>query len=62
MISQRHEAGRVGFKAILYFEVASTLALAVGLIVVNLFKPGVGMPSAVWRCPIRERGGTSGSE
>jgi DAACS family dicarboxylate/amino acid:cation (Na+ or H+) symporter/aerobic C4-dicarboxylate transport protein len=38
-----HEAGRVGFKAILYFEVASTLALAVGLVVVNLFKPGTGM-------------------
>jgi DAACS family dicarboxylate/amino acid:cation (Na+ or H+) symporter/aerobic C4-dicarboxylate transport protein len=38
-----HEAGRVGFKAILYFEVASTLALAVGLVVVNLFKPGIGM-------------------
>jgi len=38
-----HEAGRVGFKAILYFEVASTLALAVGMVVVNVFKPGVGM-------------------
>ncbi|MCS0581533.1 C4-dicarboxylate transporter DctA [Massilia pinisoli] len=38
-----HEAGRVGFKAILYFEVASTLALAVGLVVVNVFKPGIGM-------------------
>lgn len=38
-----HEAGCVGFKAILYFEIASTLALAVGLIVVNLFKPGTGM-------------------
>lgn len=38
-----HEAGRVGFKAILYFELASTLALAVGLVVVNVFKPGAGM-------------------
>lgn len=38
-----HEAGRVGFKAILYFELASTLALAIGLVVVNLARPGSGM-------------------
>ncbi|WP_036165219.1 C4-dicarboxylate transporter DctA [Massilia sp. 9096] len=38
-----HEAGRVGLKAILYFEFASTLALAIGLLIVNLFKPGSGM-------------------
>src|SRR5438067_4677539 len=38
-----HEAGRVGIKAILYFELASTLALAIGLVVVNVFKPGAGM-------------------
>ncbi|MDR5737646.1 C4-dicarboxylate transporter DctA [Caballeronia sp. LZ016] len=38
-----HEAGRVGVKAVLYFEVASTIALLVGMVVVNVFKPGVGM-------------------
>jgi len=38
-----HEAGRVGLKAIFYFEVASTFALAIGLVVVNLFQPGSGM-------------------
>ncbi len=38
-----HEAGRVGVKAVLYFEVASTIALLVGLVVVNVFKPGSGM-------------------
>ncbi|XUW91147.1 C4-dicarboxylate transporter DctA [Burkholderia sp. M6-3] len=38
-----HEAGRVGVKALLYFEVASTIALLVGMVVVNVFKPGVGM-------------------
>ncbi len=37
------KVGRVGIKAILYFEVVSTLALIIGLIVVNLFQPGVGM-------------------
>ncbi|WP_321939203.1 C4-dicarboxylate transporter DctA [Paraburkholderia sp. J8-2] len=38
-----HEAGRVGVKALLYFEVASTIALLVGLVVVNVIKPGSGM-------------------
>lgn len=37
------ELGRVGGKALIYFEVLSTLALALGLIVVNYFEPGVGM-------------------
>ena len=34
--------GRVGVKAIVYFEVVSTLALAIGLIVANTVKPGAG--------------------
>ncbi len=38
-----HEAGRVGVKAVLYFEIASSLALAIGLVVVNILKPGKGM-------------------
>ena len=37
------EAGRVGVKAVLYFEIASTLALVIGLIVVNIVQPGKGM-------------------
>ena len=35
--------GRVGGKALLYFEIVSTLALAIGLAVVNLTKPGEGL-------------------
>jgi proton glutamate symport protein len=35
--------GRIGGKAILYFEIVTTLALAVGLIVVNVVRPGAGM-------------------
>jgi len=35
--------GRVGLKAILYFEVLTTLALIIGLLVVNVIKPGAGM-------------------
>ncbi len=34
--------GRVGIKAIVYFEVVSTAALIIGLIVVNVLKPGAG--------------------
>ncbi|MBC7860883.1 MAG: dicarboxylate/amino acid:cation symporter [Burkholderiaceae bacterium] len=34
--------GRVGGKALLYFEVVSTLALAIGLIVANVLQPGAG--------------------
>ena len=37
------KVGRVGVKALLYFEVVSTLALIIGLIVVHVIKPGVGM-------------------
>ena len=37
------EVGRVGIKALVYFEIVSTLALAIGLVVVNVIKPGVGM-------------------
>ncbi|MGC1746105.1 MAG: dicarboxylate/amino acid:cation symporter [Pseudolabrys sp.] len=37
------KVGRVGVKALLYFEFVTTLALIVGLIVVNILQPGVGM-------------------
>jgi aerobic C4-dicarboxylate transport protein len=35
--------GRVALKTILYFEVLTTIALVIGLIAVNVAKPGVGM-------------------
>src|SRR5438552_15211275 len=35
--------GKAGGLALLYFEVVSTVALAVGLLAVNLVRPGVGM-------------------
>ena len=34
--------GRTGFKALVYFEIVSTLALVIGLVVVNLLRPGEG--------------------
>lgn len=36
--------GRIGLKAILYFEVATTIALLIGLVLVNVFQPGAGLP------------------
>ncbi len=36
------QLGRVGLKTVLYFEVVSTFALLIGLVVVNLTKPGAG--------------------
>ena len=36
-------AGKVGLRALLYFEVVTTLALVVGLVVANVFTPGAGM-------------------
>src|SRR5580765_4136652 len=35
--------GRMGIKALIYFEIVTTMALAIGLIVVNITKPGIGV-------------------
>lgn len=37
------QVGRIGLKALIYFEVVSTAALAIGLVVVNVLRPGAGM-------------------
>ncbi len=37
------KVGRVGGKALLYFEMVSTVAIAIGLLVANILKPGAGM-------------------
>lgn len=44
------EVGRIGLKTLVYFEVITTLALILGLLVVNVLQPGAGMnvdPSAL---------------
>jgi len=38
------KVGRMGVKALVYFEVVTTAALLIGLAVVNLTRPGVGVP------------------
>jgi aerobic C4-dicarboxylate transport protein len=38
------KAGRIGGKALLYFEIVSTIALLLGILVANIVKPGMGVP------------------
>lgn len=35
--------GRIGLTALLYFEIVSTIALVIGLVVINVYKPGAGI-------------------
>ncbi len=46
--------GRMGGKALLYFEVVTTLALFIGLFVVNWLRPGDGLPIDVSAQPVVE--------
>jgi proton glutamate symport protein len=39
--------GRIGLKAIVYFEIATTIALVLGLGLVNVFRPGGGMTAPI---------------
>lgn len=41
------KAGKVGFKAFIYFEVVTTVALVIGLVVANVLKPGEGFNATV---------------
>ncbi len=43
--------GRIGLKAIIYFEILTTIALFLGLAVVNISKPGVGLAAPVSTAP-----------
>src|ERR1700760_381230 len=36
--------GRIALKAVTYFEIATTLALVIGLVMVSLMQPGAGVP------------------
>jgi aerobic C4-dicarboxylate transport protein len=43
------DVGRIGIRTLVYFELVSSLALVIGLVVVNVLQPGVGLhvdPSA----------------
>lgn len=47
--------GRIGIKTILYFQFATLLALALGLVLVNLFEPGL-----IMKLPLPPASATSG--
>ena len=53
--------GRVGVKALLYFEVVSSLALIIGLIVVHIIRPGEGMNVDVSTLDIKNLSAYTGS-
>jgi aerobic C4-dicarboxylate transport protein len=42
-IGEMKKVGRVALKALVYFEIMTTIALLVGLLVVNIWRPGEGM-------------------
>lgn len=42
-VGDTKKLGRLGGKTILYFEIVTTIALGIGLLVANVFKPGVGV-------------------
>ncbi|MGX4772127.1 dicarboxylate/amino acid:cation symporter [Bradyrhizobium guangdongense] len=45
-IQDAKKVGRIGVKALVYFEIVSTFALVIGLIIGNVVKPGAGFGSA----------------
>src|ERR1700761_4169809 len=42
-LSDAKEVGRIGLKSIVYFEVMTTIAMFIGLIVAHVFQPGGGL-------------------
>jgi proton glutamate symport protein len=51
------DVGRMGLRAIIYFEIVTTLALLIGLLAVNVMQPGVGLtlPEPTGTPPITAR-------
>jgi aerobic C4-dicarboxylate transport protein len=41
-VGNLRQVGRIGLKVLIYFEIVSTLALVIGLLVGNIAKPGIG--------------------
>jgi aerobic C4-dicarboxylate transport protein len=46
-IQDAKKVGRIGIKALIYFEVVSTFALVIGLVIGNLARPGAGFGGAM---------------
>jgi aerobic C4-dicarboxylate transport protein len=50
-VRDKAKIGRIGLKAILWFELISTVALVLGLIAAHMLQPGVGLSSKVAAAP-----------
>jgi proton glutamate symport protein len=48
--------GKVGLKTIVYFEIVTTLALVIGLVVANIFQPGIGFSTSGAQAHLAEAG------
>src|SRR6266705_912422 len=42
-VGEARRVGRVAVKTVIYFEIVTTIALVLGLLIVNVWAPGVGM-------------------
>src|SRR5699024_12855413 len=42
-VGESKTVGRYGFKTILYFEIITTIAIGLGILFANIFKPGKGL-------------------
>lgn len=56
-VGDLREVGRVGLKALLYFEAVTTAALVIGLVVVNVVRPGAGIHADVAKLDTRSVAG-----
>jgi aerobic C4-dicarboxylate transport protein len=55
------KVGRVGGKALIYFEIVTTLALVIGLIVVHAVQPGAGVNANLAKLDVKEIASFAGS-
>ena len=46
-VGKLREVGRIGIRSLIYFEVLSTVALAIGLLVMDVLRPGAGVHAKV---------------
>lgn len=53
------DVGRIGIRTLIYFEVVSTIALVIGLVVVNVLQPGRGLHVAPGAAPPAAAAGAS---
>jgi aerobic C4-dicarboxylate transport protein len=60
-MGEMKDVGRIGIRALVYFEVVSTVALVIGLIVVNVLQPGSGLHADTTAAPVLPGAGGAAS-